>query len=377
MMGAGLFLQTLAHLGEIDLGVVPERLLVLEIAAQRAGTVDERAMAATRELLERIRAVPGVAAAAVSQHGVLSGVDNGTNLMRPEGFVAGREGFPPVRWDVVGPGYFGAIGATLLTGRDFDEHDTAGAMPVVIVNRTLSRLFFGAGNPIGRRLTWNGTEFLHVVGVVADVQQGGPRADALPRFYLAYPQLPRIRPGWALGSTKFIVRTASGAGPLAPVLRQVALSYDPQLSIAGVTTGAQLVGRTLVGERMVASLLVAFGSLALGLACLGIYGLIAYLVVQRTNEIGLRIALGAQRHQVLWLMARRSLVWIGAGLALGAPLALAAAKGAASLMFGVSPMDPATLVAAALVLLTMGMVAALMPSRRALNVDPLAALRID
>ena len=155
------------------------------------------------------------------------------------------------------------------------------------------------------------------------------------------------------------------------------LSYGPQLSVASVTTGTELVGRTLVGERMVTWLLVAFGVLALGLACLGVYGLIAYLVVQRTAEIGLRIALGAQRPQVLWLLLRRSLFWIGAGIALGVPLALAAARGAATLVFGVNPMDPATLLGAALVMVVMGTLAALIPSRRALNVDPLAALRVE
>jgi ABC-type antimicrobial peptide transport system permease subunit len=144
-----------------------------------------------------------------------------------------------------------------------------------------------------------------------------------------------------------------------------------------VTTGTELVERTLVGERMVTWLLVGFGVLALGLACLGVYGLIAYLVVQRTAEIGLRMALGAQRADLLWLLLRRSLFWIGAGIALGAPLALAAARGAAALVFGVNPMDPATLAGAALVMVVMGIVAALIPSRRALNVDPLAALRVE
>jgi predicted permease len=308
---------------------------------------------------------------------VLSGVDNGTNLMRPEGFVAGREGFPRTRWDVVGPGYFGAVGAPLGAGRDFDEHDTAGSAPVVIVNHTLSRLFFGADDAVGRRLTWDGSRFLQIVGVVADVNQGGPRSAPEPRFYLAYQQLPLIRPAWALVGTRFIVRTERDPAALAPVLRQIVLSYGPQLSVASVTTGTELVGRTLVGERMVTWLLVAFGVLALGLACLGVYGLIAYLVVQRTAEIGLRIALGAQRPQVLWLLLRRSLFWIGAGIALGVPLALAAARGAATLVFGVNPMDPATLLGAALVMVVMGTLAALIPSRRALNVDPLAALRVE
>ena len=224
MMGAGLFLQTLSHLAEVDLGVAPDRLLVLETAPQRTGTVDERALVTTRELQERMRAVPGVSAVAVSQHGVLSGVDNGTNLMRSEGFVAGREGFPRTRWDVVGPGYFGAVGAPLRAGRDFDEHDTAGSAPVVIVNHTMSRLFFGADDAVGRRLTWDGSRFLQIVGVVSDVKQGGPRSAPEPRFYLAYRQLPLIRPAWALGGTRFIVRTERDPAALAPVLRQMVLS---------------------------------------------------------------------------------------------------------------------------------------------------------
>ena len=377
MMGAGLFLQTLSHLGEVDLGVAPGKLLVLETAPQRTGTVDERALATTRELLERIRAVPGVSAVAVSQHGVLSGTDNGTNLMRPEGFVAGQEGFPRSRWDVVGPGYFGAVGAPLRFGRDFEERDTAGSPPVVIVNHTMSRMFFGTDNAVGRRLTWDGTGFLQIVGVVADVNQRGPKSSPEPRFYLAYQQLPLIRPAWSVGGTKVIVRTERDPSALAPELRKTVLSHGAQMSVTGVTTGTELVERTLVGERMVTWLLVGFGALALALACLGVYGLIAYFVVQRTAEIGLRIALGAQRTDVLWMLLRRSLFWIGAGIALGAPLALAAARGAAALVFGVNPMDPATLAGAALVMVVMGMAAALIPSRRALNVDPLAALRVE
>jgi predicted permease len=339
--------------------------------------VDERALITTRELQERLRGVPGVSAVAVSQHGVLSGTDDGTNQMRGEGFVAGREGFPRSRWDVVGPGYFGAVGAPLRFGRDFADRDTATSPPVVIVNQTMSRMFFGTDNAVGRRLTWDGTRFLQIVGVVADVHQRGPKSAPEPRFYLAYQQLPSIRPAWALGGTRFIIRTDRDPAALAPELRRAVLSSGMPMSVTGVTTGTELVGRTLAGERMVTRLLVGFGLLALGLACLGVYGLIAYLVVQRTAEIGLRIALGAQRTDVLWLLLRRSLLWIGAGIALGAPMALAAGRGAATLVFGVNPMDPATLAGAAVVMVVMGIVAALIPSRRALKIDPLAALRVE
>lgn len=380
LVGTGLFLQTLANLAGVDLGVAAERLLVVEVSPQRTGTIDQQALATTRELLQRIQAVPGVLAATVSQHGVLSGVDNGTNLIRSEGFIAGREGFPQTRWDVVGPGYFSTVGASLRSGRDFTDQDNAGASPVAIVNSAMSRVYFGDEQPVGRRLVWGdgiGRQTFVIVGVTPDVKQGGPRAAAEPRFYLPYLQLPRVRPGWALGSTRFIVRAGVDPDALAPALRRLVVSYDVSLSVASVNTGTQLVRRTLIRERTVAALLVVFGALAVGLACLGMYGLVAGLVAQRTAEIGLRMALGAPRAAVLRVMMRRPLLWIAAGLAIGVPLAMAASQAAEALMFGVRATDARAVVAAALVILVFGLVAAFVPSRRALKVDPLTALRAE
>jgi predicted permease len=378
LMGAGLFLQTLANLAAVDLGVAADRLLVVELSPQRGGTVDEQTLTTTRGLLQRIQAVPGVVAATISQHGVLSGSDNGTNLMRPEGFVAGREGFPRTRWDVVGPGYFTTVGAPLRAGRDFTDRDDAGAPPVTIINSAMARLFFADQDPVGRRLTWDPERpGLLIVGVAHDLSQGGPRAAADARFYLPYLQLPQVRPGWALGSTRFIVRAAVDPETLAAVLRREVLTYDSSLSVTSVSSGTELVRRTLIRERTVAALLLVFGALAVGLACLGMYGLIACLVAQRTAEIGLRIALGAPRAAVLRVMLRRPLLWIVAGIAIGTPLALAASRGAESLVFGVATADPRTLLAAAVVILVTGFIAAFIPSRRALRVDPLVALRAE
>jgi ABC-type antimicrobial peptide transport system permease subunit len=179
-----------------------------------------------------------------------------------------------------------------------------------------------------------------------------------------------------LASTLFFVRTAARPVAFAPELRRVIQSEDPRLSIARLEIGPELVSRTLVQERMVAVLLVTFGALAAGLACLGLYGLIAYDVARRTNEIGIRMALGARPGQVRALMLRRALVWISAGVGAGVPLALSTSRVAQNLLFGLSPTDTATLVVAAIVISAMGLIAAYIPARRASRVDPLVALRV-
>jgi ABC-type antimicrobial peptide transport system permease subunit len=173
------------------------------------------------------------------------------------------------------------------------------------------------------------------------------------------------------------MRTTASPSALAPLMRGVIASEDDRLSIARLDLGPDLVGRTLVQERMVAILLVAFGVLALGLACLGLYGLIAYDVTQRTSELGIRMALGAQRSDVLRIVMRRAIVWIAAGVALGVPLVFTSAGIARSLLFGLTPTDPMTLAGAVLVIAAMGILAAYIPARRATRVDPLVALRAE
>jgi predicted permease len=378
LMGAGMFLRTIGNLRSVDLGFAPERLLILDVNPQAAGYSGDRAVALNRRLLDSIAAVPGVSSVSFSENAVLMGRDSSTNLMHPEGFIAGPEGFPRTHWDVVGPRYFSTMGTLLLAGRDFSQRDDVGAPRVVAINEEMARLFFADANPIGRRLVWETGDVqkpLEIVAVTRDVKQSGPRNEPQPRFYLPYFQLPLVRENWVLASTRFLVRTAADPSALAPVLRQLIPSEDPRLSVASLDMGTQLVSRTLVQERMIALLLVAFGLLAIGLACLGLYGLIAYHVVQRTSEIGIRMALGAQRSQVLWTTLQRGLVWIAAGVAAGVPLALSASRVAQGLLFGLSPSDPGPLIGAAAVMSAMGLLAAYIPARRASRVDPLVALR--
>ncbi len=381
LTGAGLFLRTLANLSDVDLGFAPGHLLVLDINPQAAGYTGERALALNRRLLERIEAVAGVSSVSLSENGVLMGRDSTTNLMRPKGSIAGAEGFPRTHWDVVGPQYFSTMGIALVSGRDFSDRDAAGSGNVVAINEEMARQFFAGASPIGRRLLWGNPEEsqkeLEIVAVTHDVKQSGPREEPGMRFYVPYFQLPQIRPNWTPASTRFLVRTAADPAGLAPVLRQLIPSEDPRLSAGRLEVGPELVRRTHVQERMITILLVTFAVLAAGLACLGLYGLIAYQVVQRTSEIGIRMALGARRGDVLLAMLARSLVWVIAGILGGVPLALSTSRAAQSLLFGLRATDVRTLIGAAIVMFAMGLVAGYIPARRASRVDPLVALRAE
>jgi predicted permease len=379
LMGAGLFLRTIANLRDVDLGFAPDRLLVLDVTLE-AGYGNDRAVAINRRLLDRLKAVPGVSAVSLSENGMLLGHNSSTDLMRPVGLVAGSSGFPRTLWDVVGPAYFTTLGASLVAGRDLSERDDIGSPRVIAINEEMARQFFAHANPIGRRLVWNlggGQKEFEIVAITRDVKHNGPRDEPQMRFYLPYFQLSEVRPSWILTSTRFLVRTADNPSALIPVLRQVIRSEDPRLSITSVEIGPELVSRTRVLERMIATLLVVFGVVAVGLACLGLYGLIAYHVARRTSEIGIRMALGAQRGDVLWDTLRNAIAWIMAGVAIGVPLALGATRLVQSQLYGVRASDVGTMIVAVGVMSAVGVLAGYIPARRAARVDPLVALRYD
>jgi predicted permease len=376
LMGAGLFLRTLTNLRSVDLGFVPERLAILNVNPRTAGYRGEQAVPIVARLRDRLKTVPGVGAVSYSDNGVMYGRDSHTNVIRPEGFVAGKEGYPRVAFDIVGPNYFSTMGIPLTTGRDFTEQDDRLTPLVIAINEEMATRFFPGANPIGRRFTWGPQDHptsLEVIAVVRDVKQRSPRDEREVRFYVPHAQ----RPDHDFSSVQFLVRTATESTAMLPTLQRAIAEEEPRLSVEGVYVAHDFIDRALVRERMIAKLSFAFGALAAGLACIGLYGLIGYQVVQRTNEIGIRMALGAKRTHVLWSTLRRALVWTFAGVALGIPLALIASRAAESLLFGLSPMDIVTLFAAAAIMVSLGALAAYIPAHRASRVDPVVALRSE
>jgi len=245
---------------------------------------------------------------------------------------------------------------------------------VVAINEAMARRYFGDGSPLGRRMLWgvgDKAQQMHVIAVVRDVKQRTPRDEAELRFYVPYLQHPERE----LASARFIVRTTAPPETVLDRLRQTIRSEDRRLSIGGIDIVTDLVDRTLVRERMIATLSAGFGVLAVALACVGLYGLMAYRVARRTSEIGVRMAFGAGRRTVLWMIVRQDLALIGAGVVVGVPLALAASRWTQSLLFGVAAGDSATLLAAILAITAAGVFAGFGPAWRAARIEPATALR--
>ena len=373
LVGAGLFLRTLANLRDVNLGFHPDRLLIVDVDRSAAYPGAEYA-ALARRLLQRMKTIAGVESATFSENGALGGRDSGTSRMRPDDFIPGADGIPQAQYDIVGPEYFGTMGITRFMGRDIDERDDSAAPRVVAINEAMARRYFGRSNPLGRRMLWGVGKTqgeMEIIAVVRDVKQRSPRDEAELRFYVPYLQ----HPARELASVRFIVRTSGSPEAVLDRVQQTIRSEDPRLSIGSIDIVTDLVDRTLVRERMIATLSAAFGVLAVALACVGLYGLVSYRVVRRTSEIGVRMAFGAARCSVLWMIVRQDLALVAAGIAAGVPLALAASGLTQSLLFGVAASDSATIVAATLAIVLAGFLAGFVPAWRAMRIEPAAALR--
>jgi predicted permease len=372
LAGAGLFLRTLANLRDADLGFPTERLLVVELNPLAAGYRGERLVALCSRLLRSLAAAGGVSQVTLSENGAFTTWDSDTGRMRPEGYVEGPEGIPHLFYDLVGPGYFSAMGITLAKGRDFDERDTLGSNKVVVISEEIARLYFPGADPIGRRMSWGlgpAQQQLEVVGVARSARQHGARDGRQRRFYVPYFQQRRD-----LSRVRFMIRTAANPDGVASLARQAVQVEDRRLSVV-ITTANTLAQRTLVQERLVMTLSTAFAVLALTLASIGLFGLMAYRVARRTGEIGVRMALGATRGDVLRAVFRHESMLVCAGAAVGIPLSIALSQLARSLFYGVEPTDVPTFAGAMLVIALAGLLAGAVPAWRAGRVEPIVALR--
>jgi predicted permease len=369
--GAGLFLRTLGKLWDVNTGYDRENVLMFSVDAKLAGYPSDRAGAVYREILQKVRALPGVTSATAS---IVRPVDDEFNLLDQVNEIDGRSLPEPsvirVAWNATSPGYFSTISTPLVSGRDFDSHDGESAPKVVIVSESLANRAFPNRNPIGHRLG-DAT----IVGVVKDSLYRGARDRPRPLLYHPlFQHGPDQEYRW--GFVSFELRYGSLSNLAEEVRREVA-SVDPNLPVFRSKTLAAQTAESLMEERLLAALSTFFGALALLLACVGLYGLMAYAVARRTAEIGIRLALGARRDGILWLVLRETLWLTLAGIAAGVPLALWAARYAKSELFGVSPADPLTIGVTVALLLGVAALAGYIPARRAVGVDPVVALRYE
>ncbi|MEJ7812870.1 MAG: FtsX-like permease family protein [Gemmatimonadaceae bacterium] len=326
-----------------------------------------------RRLLERVEAIPGVRSATLAQLVPLTGSnqETGVQLEGAEPPADGRR--PKSYFNYVAPGYFGTLGIALARGRDFTANDREGAPGVVIVNEEAARRLWPGAAPIGKRLSMNGTEgpYLEVIGVARISKYNTLGESAQPFMYIPFLQ--------DYQSEMVLHVRAAGGDPrsLAAPVRDAVQSLDPALPIGDVKLLADEIRFALIPARAGATLLGAFGGLALLLATVGIYGVTSYAVAQRTREIGIRGALGADGRWVIGMVIGECMRLAAIGVAIGLGLAFAVTRVAAGVLYGVSPTDPATFAGTALLLLAVAALASFIPARRASRVDPMVALRSD
>jgi predicted permease len=367
IVASGLLLRTLGNIWALDTGYSRQNVLMFSVDARLAGKSGEAAPAAYRRVLDELRGIPG--ARAVTASAVRPVSDNYYFIQS-----VGRINDTPLNerrvrtaFNNVAPGYFSTLGIPLVAGRDFDARDTPGSPPVVIISERMARHF--TGNPVGQRLGADGPE-REVVGVVKDIRYA--RVKDAPREVLYFP----LFQATAITDTPtFEIRYAGALTDVTRAVREAVARTDPDLTVFRMRTLEQQTADSLSRERLLAMFTSYFGGFAVLLACIGLYGLLAWGVTQRTAEIGLRIALGAQPGAVRWLIVRDASSTVVAGVLAGLAGAYFAVRLIETQLFGVVPHDPGTLAAAVLVLLATAFIAAYLPARRASRIDPLTALR--
>jgi predicted permease len=392
LTGAGLFVRSSAALGRVRPGFDPAGVLTARLALpERDYPALPAALRGYDAILDAARRQPGVAAAALVSRVPLGGSVAGIDVA-PEGVPLARGTMTSAALRAASPGYFGVMGIPLLAGRDLATSDGARAAPVAVVNATLARRLGGGASPaavVGRRFRSDNGAFadsagrpreIEIVGVVGDVLDGGARGAAAPEFYAPLAQTPEEPFNYWIGRELVLVaRGPRGTPPaaLAPLLRRAATSVDARVPLYDVRTARERLGGAVAVERFSTQLLLVLGAVGLLLAALGVHGVAAYAAGRRERELGLRLALGATPAHAVRLVVEQGMRPVVIGLVAGLVLAVVAWRAAAGLLFGVSPLDPASLLGAATVLAAAGALACYVPARRTARVDPAVALRAE
>jgi putative ABC transport system permease protein len=381
LSGASLLIQSAIALQRVPPGFNPGGVLSarLSLPADQYGT-PELARQTFEAILEQAAAIPGVRAAAITSQVPRGRGGNGNGLV-PEGRKFEAASAISSRLRMVTPGYFDAMGIPITRGRPLTDQDRRGALKVMVISEARARAAWPNEDPIGRRIACceagpdGGPDFKTVVGVAGDVRSNAPGDAPTPEFYLPIAQVPPVAWTWIQRTMYVVVRTSGNPSPAGAPLRDAVRRVAPGVPLFDVRTMEERLGASLSTARFNMLLLTLLGAIGLLLAAIGIYGVIGYFVSRRTQEIGVRMALGATRADVVRLVVRQAAGPLGAGLVLGVLASLALTGVLRAQLFGVSPRDPWTLAGVAVLLAMVGLAASLVPARRAASIDPTRALR--
>jgi predicted permease len=371
VVGAGLMTRSFVKLLNVDLGFAPDHRVAINYTistARHQTNVDLRQT--YRDMLERVRAVPGVIAAGAIRDLPFHGDGEPLHFVPPGMTATPREDLPAATLMFASDGFFRAMGIPIVAGRDLSPNDRMDAPIALVVNEALAKMYFPGRNPVGQTITFSDTNHLAIVGVVGDVHQSSVDETPVPRIYASVYQIFRVK-------TNLVVRTQGDPTLMIKRIEDAVRAVDPQQTITSAFTLDDAVSEAVARPRLITVLLGLFGAVGLALGALGIYGVLAYLVNQRTREIGVRIALGAQPSSVLGMVVGRGVRLAGIGVVIGLGASLLLTRLMRGVLYGVSPTDPLTFGIVAATLLAVAAAASSVPALRAARVDPLTALRAE
>ncbi|HEX2775569.1 MAG TPA: ABC transporter permease [Candidatus Acidoferrales bacterium] len=374
LAAAGFFAQSLMNLKRQNLGVKTDHVIQFAVAPELNRYTPEQTVALADRLRENIAGLPGVRSVSVAEMSLLSKSDSSANITA-EGYTVSEDTNTDVQQNWIGPHFFATLGIPLLSGRELDDRDTSTAPKVAIVNEQMAQIYFHNQNPIGRHFAFGAGNGVHpdieIIGVVKDSKNTDLRQELRPFVYIPYSQDKR------LGDATFYVRTNLEPTALASALLKTVQSADANLPVFDMKTLDQQVDEIAFSERLLTFFSLCLGLLAALLAAIGLYGVMAYMVAQRTREIGIRMALGATQKNVAWLVLREIVRISAAGLGIGLVAAFGLGKLIESQLFGVKASNPLVFLTSAVLLSVVALLAGWLPARKAASVDPMVALRYE